>query len=123
MIFPSHIGTSYVCDKPECYSSRAYGTHSLEPIKQNKKFCEELNAYFLLLLHGPHRKRKNEGETYRHREQGDLISPLLAFQNKEIRLKILYAFLCSLMCATCPAPLILLVLIIPITFVLFDKYN
>jgi hypothetical protein len=40
--------------------------------KNNKKFWEELIAYFPLIRHGLHRKRQNEGGI--HRQQGDLIS-------------------------------------------------
>jgi hypothetical protein len=37
----------------------------------NKKFWEELMAYFRLVRHEPHRKRNNYEDT--HRQQGDLI--------------------------------------------------
>jgi hypothetical protein len=38
---------------------------------KNKKFWEELIAYFPLIRHGPHRKRNNYVDT--HRQQGDHI--------------------------------------------------
>jgi hypothetical protein len=46
----------------------------------NKKFLEELIAYFLFISNGPHRKRKKlGGDTKTHRQQCDLISLLLFF--------------------------------------------
>jgi hypothetical protein len=58
----------------------------LERKTNNEKFWEELVAYFPLIRHGPHRKRKSE-DTPTHRQQGDLIRLLLFFQNNESRLK------------------------------------
>jgi hypothetical protein len=63
--------------------------------KNNRKFWEELIAYFPLILHGPHRKlkirgihRHTDGQREIHREQGDLISLLVLFQSKANSLKI-----------------------------------
>jgi hypothetical protein len=45
--------------------------------EKNKKFSEELITYFSLTLHKPNRELKirgSEGQTLRHRQQGDLIS-------------------------------------------------
>jgi hypothetical protein len=47
----------------------------------NKKFWEEIIAYFTLVQHGLQQKTKKL--RYADRQQGDLISLLLFFQNKE----------------------------------------
>jgi hypothetical protein len=47
----------------------------------NKKFWEEIIANFPLVQHGLHRNPKKFG--YADRQQGDIISLLLFFQNKE----------------------------------------
>jgi hypothetical protein len=71
----------------------------------DKNFWEELIAYFPLIRHGPHRKRKIKGgQTHREqddlislkslknyggirRKKGGLISLILFFKNEENRLK------------------------------------
>jgi hypothetical protein len=42
----------------------------------NKKFWKELIADLPLIRHGVHRKRKKEGYTFTHRQQGDFINLL-----------------------------------------------
>jgi hypothetical protein len=79
-------GAGYWIKVPACY------THICS--LYYKKFWEKLTAYFRLIGHGTHWKKKLGG-THRqmdrhrriHRQQGDLISLLLLFQNKECKLK------------------------------------
>jgi hypothetical protein len=84
---------------------------------KSNMFLEEVMAYFPFIRHGPHRKPKKlrgghretarrshkpkklreggyrdtrtdtDGYTHGHRQQGNLISLVLFFQNKESRLK------------------------------------
>jgi hypothetical protein len=45
--------------------------------RTNKQVLEGIIAYFPLIRHGPHRKRKKLGKVETHRQQGELISLLL----------------------------------------------
>jgi hypothetical protein len=63
--------------RPQCsdWEHSEWGGGGLFSVRRNKKFWEELIAYFPLIRHGPHRKRNNYVDTQRqaHRQQGDLI--------------------------------------------------